>query len=371
MLRIALSFFLFCFFSGCSCHVRTTTPSQEILRVNTDSLLVALSGATACLEKSNKKTFQLAGITISSEKYKESLKGFTTFLKTAPNDAAIKAYINEHFKVAEENSDAFFTGYYSPIIKGSLTKDSRYKFPIYSTPDDLVTVTLDQKIASTLPSETPVINRGRLIGKNVTIPYLSRKEINSGALKTHANIVAYAEDKIDLFFLHIQGSGVLILPDGSKKLLAYANKNGQPYRPIGKVLVDKGYLKKGKTSMQEIKTFLHLHPELVDEILHANPSYIFYDIKNDIPRGNLGVPVAAYHSFASDQKLIQPGILALVSASTGNGTQFEDQPMLNLDVGGAIKGLNHFDLYFGDGANAAEQAGALQSLGTIKFLVPR
>ncbi len=362
----------FLYVTGCSFllpHHKDPNSTQNTW--SSIKFLESIENTIAYLKKTNKNTITGKDFSIDKDQYLIALHDLASFVKDNPQQDQILNYLDSHFRVASKESDAFFTGYYTPTIHGSLIKTVEFIYPIYSKPTDLVSIQLDPSISSTLSKETPVINRGQLIKRTVKIPYCSRKEIETtDCLKGKAQIIAYAKDPLELFFLHIQGSGSIKLPSGDLMHLSFADKNGHPYRAIGATMIAQGKLKKGTVTMQSMKKYLYQHSDEVTEILHSNPSYVFLNLSRDVPRGNLGIPVTALHSFASDQAIVPPGVLALIDIESSTFS-LTSHPMFNHDIGGAIRGRDRFDLYIGSDERASELAGSLQSSGRIQFLLPR
>jgi membrane-bound lytic murein transglycosylase A len=284
-----------------------------------------------------------------------------------PDQTKIIKYIFDNFNFHKSVANkVLITGYYVPQIEGSLHKDSIYKYPLYSTPDDLVTINLDEQIKSKLTPEIPVINRGRLFKNNVSVPYYSRKQIDTdGILNKRGLEIIYLKDPLERFFAHIQGSVHITLKDGSSVLAAYDNKNGHPYRPIGKRLIELGLLQKNNVTMDTIKSVLRQNEDIQDDVLNWNPSYVFFKLTKDLAKGSLNTPVVKDISIATDQTLFPKSSLGLLNLN--------DEWILvaNHDTGGAITGPDRVDFFFGQGDNAAKQASGLQSRGMVGFLSPK
>ncbi len=212
---------------------------------------------------------------------------------------------------------------------------------------------------------------------NVPVTYYSRREIDQlGALRGRALEIAWVKDPIDLFFLHIQGSGLLRLRDGREVTVGYAAQNGLPYRSIGRLLIDDGKVAKEEMSMQRLRRYLVENPGEQDEILAYNESYVFFRFNEGGPLGSLGVPVTAGRSIATDSRLFPRGALALVQMDIPViGPQGElagwrpvTRFVLNQDTGGAIRGPQRADYYFGTGDEAGALAGYMNRQGRLYFL---
>jgi len=256
---------------------------------------------------------------------------------------------------------AFATGYFEPQIAGSRTRQPGYDVPVYRKPPDLVEVDAVAAAAAGTP------RRGRL-ENGVIVPYYTRAEIEDGALAGKGLEIAWAADPIDFFFLQIQGSGRLLQPDGSVMRIGYAGQNGREYVGIGKIMRERGLLQPGGTTMQHIVAWLRANPEQGRAIMRENLSYIFFqELTGPGPLGSLGLPVTPRVTVAADPKFVPlgaPVVLAL------------DRPEANglwvaQDTGGAIKGANRFDTFWGAGDEAAQIAGGMTGKGTAYLLLPK
>lgn len=266
-----------------------------------------------------------------------------------------------------------FTAYYEPEVEGCLTRTADCPVPLYRPPDDLITVDLgrfrDDYRGRTLG--------GRLAGRRL-VPYHDRAAIESGVLAGRGLELCWLRDAVDAFFLQIEGSGRLVLPDHTTRHLNYAGANGRPYRSIGKILIEARELDAESISMQQVKQWLRDHPVRAAELLAANPSYVFFELADDGPFGNLGVPITAGRSTATDPALFPKGGLCFVTTDkpvlTEDGTAIADwRPLarfaLNQDTGGAIRGPGRVDLFWGSGPRAAVAAGHLHHEGSLYWLL--
>ncbi|MBI2348901.1 MAG: MltA domain-containing protein [Deltaproteobacteria bacterium] len=272
-------------------------------------------------------------------------------------------------------SEILVTGYYQPVIEGSLTETAEYRFPIYGRPKDLIIA----EMVTLIPRFRAEKTVERMDGDSLTA-YFSRHEIDGlGRLRGKGYEIAWAKDPVDLFFLHIQGSGLIRLADGRRLQLGYAASNGRPYTSIGMLLVDSGKLSEEEVSMQRLRRYLAEHPEERDALLAQNERYVFFRLVKDGPLGSLGVPLTAGRSIATDARLFPKGALAFITArkplvdSKGNlaGWQPFSRFVLNQDTGSAIQGPRRVDVYFGAGREAGQAAGFMKSRGTVRFLVPK
>jgi membrane-bound lytic murein transglycosylase A len=284
---------------------------------------------------------------------------------------------SKRFELIPSSSDSelesvLFTGYYQPVIEGSLVPTPEYAYPIYGRPADLI-VAEQVTLTPSMVSEKVI---GRLQGEDF-VPYYSRREIDEfGSLRGGGYELAWVKNPIDLFFLHIQGSGILQLEDGRRLQVGYAGANGRPYRSIGRLLIDRGKIPQEEMSMQRLRGYLAEHRDEQKEILAHNESYVFFRFLQDSALGNLEVPVTAGRSIATDARLFPKGALAVIFTERpvldGAGQIMGWRPfsrfVLNQDTGGAIRGPQRVDLYFGTGAEAGAEAGYMNRPGKLYFI---
>ncbi len=257
-----------------------------------------------------------------------------------------------------------FTGYYEPEIKGSRTRQGAFQVPVYGKPDDLIQVDL----GAFRPNLAGERIAGRLDGMKL-VPYASRAEIAAVGLR-HAATLFYTDDKVELFFLHIQGSGRVTFPDGATARVAYAAQNGQPYTAVGKTLIARGVPKDGM-SLQVIRAWLKAHPADADAVMNADASYVFF---SEEPvgdptlgaKGAEGVPLTPKASLAVDTRLHGLGTPFFVAGPAPLG-----RLLIAQDIGGAIRGVIRGDVYFGYGEPAEGQAGTMNQMGRFYALLPK
>jgi membrane-bound lytic murein transglycosylase A len=276
--------------------------------------------------------------------------------------SSASAFFAEHFETIQVGDGAaFVTGYYEPEIAGSRTPQPGYEVPIYRKPPDLVEV----DAATAEAAGTP--RRGRL-ENGVVVPYYERAEIEDGALAGRGLEIAWAADPVDLFFLQIQGSGRLRLPDGGVIRIGYAGQNGRDYVGIGRLMKDRGLLAPGHTTMQDLVAWLREHPEEGRAIMRENKSYVFFqELTGPGPLGALGLPVTGRGSVAADPKFVPLGAPVLLQLDRPEASGL----WIAQDTGGAIKGANRFDTFWGAGGEAARIAGGMQGRGRAYILVPK
>lgn len=272
----------------------------------------------------------------------------------------------EPVKVGE--GKAFVTGYYEPEIAGVRVRQPGYDVPVYALPGDLVRAR---------DGEAPLTDKGTLpLGRHDEAgqfqPYHDRAAIDDGALMGKGLEIAWAADPVELFFLQIQGSGRLRAPDGTVMRIGYAGQNGQPYTGIGSVMRQRGLLGTGpgqySGSMQGIMQYIRENPEAGRALMRENRSYVFFrELTGDGPLGALNVPVRARSSVAADPAFVPLGAPVWLSLdrSEANGLWIAQ------DTGGAIKGVNRFDSFWGAGADARQIAGGMSGKGEALLLLPR
>jgi len=278
-------------------------------------------------------------------------------------DADALAFFEQQFETVQVgDGKAFATGYFEPRIAGSRVRTSTYTVPIYRLPDDLIEADLGL-FSDTLKGRRI---RGRVEDRKL-IPYHDRAAIDDGALAGRGLELAWAADPVELFFLEIQGSGQLLLPDGAVMRIGYAGQNGRDYVAIGKLLNDRKLIK-GSVSMQAVVAWLRAHPDEGRAIMRENRSYIFFnEIKGEGPIGALGKALTPRGSVAADPKFVPLGApLLLATDRPETGGLWVAQ-----DTGGAIKGANRFDTFWGTGDDAAQLAGAMAAHGTSYLLLPK
>jgi membrane-bound lytic murein transglycosylase A len=265
------------------------------------------------------------------------------------------------------------TGYYQPTIDASLTPTQDYRYPLYRMPADLVMIEDSQQ--GTIAGKVRRV--GRYDGDRL-VPYYSRAEIDrDGVLRGRGDEIAWAKDPVDIFFLQIQGSGILRLPDGRHVQIGYAGQNGLPYRSIGRLLIESNKIPRDEMSMQRLRRYLAEHPEEQDAIMAHNESYVFFRLLPRGPLGSLEVPVTPGRSIATDSRLFPRGAAALLYSerpvldSHGNLSGWTPflRLVLNQDTGGAIRGAQRIDLFFGAESRAESEAGFMNSPGKLFFLI--
>ncbi|ABB44563.1 MltA [Sulfurimonas denitrificans DSM 1251] len=281
------------------------------------------------------------------------------------NDA--KSFFIEKFSpyqvdMTNRDGDGLLTGYYEPLLRGSLSKKEPYIYPVYSTPRDLLVVNFTQQY--------PELKNYRLRGRkegNKVVPYYSRKELSNR--KIDADIVCYVDSRIDLFFLEVQGSGRVLLDSGEVIYVGFDNLNGHKYSSIGKYLINAGEMSYAEASMSGIKNWCDKNPSRVDELLHHNDSKVFFKKRAKPASGALGIVLTPKRSVAVDQSYLPLGSMLYMSADTKERDL--NRIVIAQDTGGAIKGSVRADLFFGYGDEAGQSAGKLKAPLKLWILLPK
>lgn len=342
-----------------------------------ESLAPAIDRSVHYLERLPQgKTFVLCGEEYSVGRLIESLLSFKRIIEQKPSPQALTAILNKQFtlcQAAGRGSDhkVLLTGYFEPLFKASRTRTTTYRYPLYVKPSDLV---------STSGGKGKKKITGRMEDGSL-VPYFTRSEIEKGQLLAGRELV-YLADPVDVFILHIQGSGQVQFDDGSRHRVQFAAKNGHEYRSIGKLLVDKGVMRREEVTLPKIVNYLKKHPEEQEAILHYNDSFVFFRWGDESavgPLGCLGEPLTPGRSVALDQDCFPPGSLAFLTTRkpivnpTGEIIGWEplSRFVVNQDSGSAITGPGRLDLFWGSGRYAEVAAGHMKHPGVLYFLVKK
>ena len=294
-----------------------------------------------------------------------------------PCDAASRSstrdgqrFFQTHFETARiGDGTAFATGYFEPEIAGSRTRRPGYEVPVYALPDDLV---------RRWPADTPQSERtgrpplGRINASGDYELYYDRTAIEQGALDGRVPVIAWAADPVEFFFLQIQGSGRLRTPEGDVIRIGYAGQNGRGYTGIGGVMRDRGLLGDGpgqySGSMQGIMAYIRENPREGRDLMRLNKSWIFFtELRGDGPLGALGVPVRRESSVAADPAFVPLGAPVWLDLDRNEA----DGLWIAQDTGGAIKGANRFDTFWGAGEEARRIAGGMSGRGQALIFLPK
>jgi peptidoglycan lytic transglycosylase A len=295
-------------------------------------------------------------------------------LTAPPTKASAKAFFETQFvphRVAQTSSKGLLTGYYEPVLEGSRTAQGKFQTPVYRRPPDLVNVVAEQDRASKPEGYTHL--RKTAAGD---VPFPTRAEIEQGALAGKGLELLYLEDPVEVFFMHIQGSGRIHLTDGTTVRINYDGKNGHPYKSIGRYLIDNNLLAANKVSMAALGKWLRADKARGQQVMWQNQSFIFFrELENDSdgPMGAMSVALTPGRSLAVDTGYHTLGTPLYINApelghATKNGSF--NRLMVAQDVGSAIKGPERGDIYFGSGEKAGKLAGVTKHAGNFFVLLP-
>lgn len=378
------------FLAGCPSKPPEPPPAQVFERIQAhklpdlsddqpaDALRSALLTSISWLERiTPERTFAFGSHSISAAAIRESLVHFLSLLDSGELSREALGRDFDIFRVVPRDRPGMLvTGYYEPVLEGSLKLDGTFKWPLYGVPPDLLTVDLERFDQERFRGE-------RLIGrldKNRVVPFYTRAEIDGqGRLDGSGAQIAWLKDPVDCFFLHVQGSGVIRLPNCGMRRVGYAGANGRPYRSIGKSLLEKGVLAREEMSLQAIRKYLESNPSERDSIMWENESYVFFRFVSQGPLGSLGRILTEGRSVASDPKFHPRGAVAfLVSEkprldTSGQVVGWErlGRWVLNQDTGGAIKGAGRIDLFCGTGETAEQIAGPMKQPGEMYYFIKK
>jgi membrane-bound lytic murein transglycosylase A len=308
----------------------------------------------------------------------ESMETFLQILKQNLDPAALDQAVRENFIVYQaggrnksKNGEMLITGYYEPLFDGSLTRKGDFIHPLYAQPGGLITYQ---------DARTGKKSTGRVNDSGDKVPFWSRAEIEKENLLAGCELV-YLKDPVDSFVLHVQGSGKIRLPNGSRRAIQFAATNGLEYKSIGKLLVDEKKMSCEEATMPTIRQYLQENPEDRQRILHHNPRFVFFrwNDTNDSPTGSIGLPLTPGRSIAVDPKTLPTGAMAyLISRKPVLNQQGQLERwetlrrfVLPQDTGSAIKGAGRADLFLGNGHYAEVAAGNMKEEGYLYFLVKK
>ncbi len=336
---------------------------------NLESLLTAIHHHKTYLHSiSSGDSFIIKSKSYSSQQFLQGLEDFESFIALSPGPAQIREYIAKHFHVFQARGRNFYpsgnmlvTAYYEPVLEGSLVKEYPYIYPLYKNPRTAETMKVK------LPN--PLWTREEIVKEN----YLRGLEL------------VYLANRFDAFTLHIQGSGIIKLRDGSLRGIRYDGNNNHPYSSVGKYLVDHGKLTLEHTNMETIRAYIENHPDEADSIYYHNKRYIFFSWskeKNDDippPKGSTGIALTPQRSIAIDNSVFPYGAIAyLISQKPefdSRGNVLAWHPLHRFvfpqDSGAAIQGAGHIDFFWGRSSYARQAAHLMKENGKLYFLIPR
>ena len=297
------------------------------------------------LNNRSNSAINYGNLTISQHQFIEVIETLklSSQMSSKELNAKIVAY---KIKGEDGKGNVHFTGYYSPIVKVRATRDSVYKYPFYRLP------------------------------KKWEGPMPSRRQIDAGHQLQGLNLeIAWASDLLEVYFMHIQGSGYIMYPDGKKQLLRYGGKNSHGYKSIGKHLVETGEIPANEISLDAIVGWCEKYPKKVHKTLYSNPSYTFFEPVNKPVTGAANIPLIESHSVAVDTRYVPLGAVMVgktpILNSVNELVKYEWKILFAHDTGAAIKGAGHVDIYTGIGVSAKTKASALHHYGELYLLLPK
>lgn len=340
------------------------------------SLLSALDHDVAYLSHLHASTLTLAGQSVPVSRMLASAERLRALVADEYGTPRFSADVAREFDALPMDAQpdrVFFTGYHLPLLQARHRPDATYRYPIYAPPKDLVHVDLGA-FAPDLAGRRLV---GRLDGDRL-VPYYTRAQIDDGhALAGRGLALGWVADDLDRYSLMVQGSGLLDFGDGQIVNVNYAGENGQPYRSLGKALVADGKIPQAQISMPAIRAYFAAHPDALHGYLLRNPSYVFFRLAPNGPFGVTGMPLTAGRAIATDQGVYAAGAIAWLrypracfdACDHVTAWQPSGRFVIDADAGGAIRGPDRVDIYFGGGHDAARRAGTLDGHGDVTFLL--
>ncbi len=267
--------------------------------------------------------------------------------------------------------NGLFTGYYMPLIKGSLHKSSHYSVPIYAVPPNLLTAHLPS-FSQDLPHKKII---GHVVSKKM-VPFYTRAEINEGAIAKSTKVLAWVNNEVDRLILETEGSGVIQLEKGDRLVVGYDATNGAAYRSLATILINKGYMSADEASVSHIQSFFKKHPEKLRPLINQNKSFVFFrQIPENLVMGGQGVKLSAGYSLAIDRKWIPMGVPLWLTTTIYDEESHATKPfnrlMIAQDTGGSIRGMVRGDIYMGEGEQATAIATKIRNPGHYWLLLPR
>ena len=348
--------------------------------LDSQSLSLAIERSLQYFNRLNSRDVYLLGDhRYTIREMKETLAAFSAIISSGEPEGVKESQIRKNFSFFRSRGDngtgrVIFTGYYEPILNGSWSKTKRYSYPLYRLPEETVLINLG-KFSEKYKNEQLV---GRVQRREV-VPHYKRADIDGANSLAGRNLeIIWVDNIVDLFFLHIQGSGKIRLPNGSLVQVGYAQSNGHPYRSIGRLMIENGQLAGTEQSLQAIKKYLLEHPEETAQILNYNERYVFFRLLDHGAVGSLNVPVTGGRTIAADPEVYPRGALAFIRTRKPEIRQGKltgwnpfSRFVLNQDTGKAISGSGRIDLFCGSGEEAEAVAGRLKEAGELFFLIKK
>ncbi len=339
-------------------------PNFSFACYNTLNLRRAIDHSLSYMSKPSSQAF-FPSNGISHDHVVASLRAFGELLDQGligrPLEAAIRERFDFYMSVGWDNQGTvLFTGYYTPIFDGSMTRTETFRYPLYAQPDDLVKGD-DGEIL------------GRDLGGGAIGPYPSRREIEQSGMLAGQEI-AWLADPFEVYIAHVQGSAKLRLPDGSLTTLGYAATNGHEYQSVGRKMIDDGIVSSTGLSLQAMINHFKANPDQIDRYVYHNPRFVFFRVGEGTPRGSLNEPVIPMRTIATDKAIYPRGAMTLLKTRLPRpvGGAITKAPYtgfaLDQDTGGAIRAPGRCDVYMGVGDQAGQMAGQVYEEGFLYYL---
>jgi len=327
-------------------YTSTSLDSIDVPIIDLNCLRALESNQQLLEIKKRKRHYRIGNLSIQPQDLLRTIEILQSYQHTKPLDLGdyLEAY---QIWGKDQRGHVQYTGYFTPVIKVSREPQGAFQYPLYSRP---------------LNWEGPLPSRAKIEGE--------------GVLDTLGLELAYADNKVDIYYMQVQGSGYVEYPDQTRELFAYNGNNRHPYRSIEKYIIGREDLELSNLSINGIKKYLHTHPQLVDTVLFQNPSYTFFQRKRSIPKGAGNVPLMAGYSIAVDRRYIPLGACLIAAYPVFDHKKqrvirHDYRFFVAQDVGGAIRGPGHVDVYTGVGEAAAREAGNINSYGQLWLLLPK
>ena len=337
----------------------------------------------AMMEQETSTPIRLGKYTLTRGRLVETLEAFLEILQQSLPDDDFNKKIKEEFVLYRvgkgKNKEMLFTGYYQPVIQASPVRTSVYRYPIYRMPEGRLRQ-VNYKKGIQLIGTHSGIKRIRAASPEKPWRRFTREEIDrKGVLQGHGLEIGWLKDDLDRYFLHIQGSGILEFPDGSRQGVGYQGSNQYSYTGIGRLMIEDGIIEISQGSMQGIKKYFAENPKDIEKYLYQNKRYIFFTFNDKGPRGSGGGELVGGRSIATDKSIYPAGGLAFIKVKKpildANNNIIRWQPIsrfvVDQDTGSAIRGPGRADLFFGTGKKAGAQAGHYHERGKIYYLIKR
>lgn len=353
---------------GQSALRKITNPSEipdfTLACFNVEGLKPAIERSLNYLSKpSSKRFFPVGGI--RHQMAVDSLKEFSMLLDSGLRGADLDAAIRDRFDVymsvgCDDHGTVLFTGYYTPILEGSLKTGEHFKYPLYKQPENLVKNTKGEIL-------------GRRMADGSIIPYPQRAVIED-AMMLRGKELVWLSDPFEAYIAHIQGSAKIRLPDGQVVTVGYVAHNGHEYKSVSQALVNDGKIPGSKLSLATIIKYFKEHPDEVSRYTRLNPRFIFFSMQEGDPHGSLNEPVTPMRTIATDKSIFPRGCVTFISTTLPRNESGNvilrpySSFMLDQDTGGAIRAPGRCDVYIGVGDMAGELAGQTYQEGKLYYL---